>query len=354
MNSAFASTDPIGPDTSPSIVELVLDAAPEAMLLVDASGRIMLVNRRADELFGAERASGETLAGSSVDDLLPETLRAAHARQRDHYARRPRTREMGSGLELLGRRIDGSEVPVEVSLAPVRYGDEPFVLATVRSIAAHTDGLAHGPGDGRVALLAERERIGRDLHDSVIQRLYGVGLSMQASLEGSDARRRDVIEDAIAEIDDTIAEIRTVIHGLRRDADRADRLDDRLRGVITSQAAALGIPIRLHVVGRWDTEPPPEIADAILAVVRECIANAHRHGRAGHIDVDLENAVDDRLRVTVHDDGRGFDPDLARTGYGLENLRVRAADFGGAFTIASGDSGGTHATWEVPVERGDG
>ena len=338
---------------APDLYRAVVDAAPDGMIVVADDGRIILANQRAQEMFGYDaHSSSESLVGLGVDKLLPASLREAHARHRGRYGRHPKTRAMGSGLELLGRRADGTEVPVEVSLSPAVIEGETYVVAAIRDLTERRAAEASLTAtQDRLALVAERERIGRDLHDSVIQRLYGAGLGMQAALGGDDARLRRVVGSAVDEIDDTIAEIRTVIHDLQRDVTDPERLVDRLAQVVDAQAAALGIDVRLHVVGHLRAEPSRAVGDAAVAVVREGIANAHRHGAAAHIDVDLENDVDDRLRITVHDDGEGFDPQHLsdEAGNGLKNLRARAAEFHGSFTVHSEPGQGTQATWEIPL-----
>lgn len=340
------------PQLPGSLYALLVEDAPDAMIVVASDGRIVLGNRRARDLFGFDDEEG--LVGVPVDDLLPESLRAVHARQRGKYARHPRAREMGSGLELLGRRADGAEVPVEVSLIPITVAGAHYVAAAVRDRTEHRATAASlSATENQLSLVADRERIGRDLHDSVIQRLYGAGLAMQAALEAGDERLRTAVADAVDEIDETIAEIRTVIHDLHRSTVEAEPLAERLEDVVAAQAAALALPVHLRLVGRVDSQPPPPVADAVLAVVRECIANAHRHGGATRIDIDVENNVDEQLRVTVHDNGCGFDPEVPSDGYGLANLHARAADLGGSFSIRSRPGAGTSVTWQIPIRRTD-
>ena len=111
--------------------EALLESAPDAILLVDDRGRIVLANRRAVELFGF---AADELLGMPVDDLVPQRFRERHAAHRDGYVRAPRTREMGAGLELYGRRRDDTEFPVEISLSPMRIGDETLVTTIVRDV----------------------------------------------------------------------------------------------------------------------------------------------------------------------------------------------------------------------------
>ncbi len=110
----------------------LLESAPDGVVLLDAQGQIKLVNRRAEELFGYE--PGE-LVDREVELLVPGRLRAGHVALRADYVAEPRTREMGAGLELYGRRKDGSELPVEISLSPVRASGDELVIAIVRDVS---------------------------------------------------------------------------------------------------------------------------------------------------------------------------------------------------------------------------
>src|SRR5262249_4802855 len=152
--------------------------APDAMVITDESGRILLVNRQTEDLFEYERSE---LLGRAVEELVPERFRRAHDAHRARYRTEPRTRPMGTGDDLFGRRRDGTEFPVEISLSPLRTPTGVLVVASVRDITARIEAgerLRQASEDLRV--LEDRERIARDLHDTVIQRLFAAGMALQA------------------------------------------------------------------------------------------------------------------------------------------------------------------------------
>jgi len=121
----------------------LLDAAPDGVVLVDEGGRILLVNRRTEELFGYDRGD---LLGRSVDELLPERLRQIHRADRTRYRVEPHTRSMGAGMALLGRRADGGEFPVEISLSPITTDSGLRIVAAIRDVTARTELEAEARG----------------------------------------------------------------------------------------------------------------------------------------------------------------------------------------------------------------
>lgn len=225
-----AAPEPRAPEQLPELTEVaisativagLLDALPDGVLMIDETGQMLLVNTRIEELFGYTR--GELL-GQPVEMLLPEADRAAHVAHRSSYLAAPQIRPMAAGMSLRGRRRNGGEFPVEISLSPVT-ANGPWVVATVRD----DDSRQHLEEHRRnAAVSAELTRISEGLADTVIRGLFGTGLQLQGGLSRPAPFHRAVIEQAIEHIDQTIRDVRETIFDLRagRPADEAEQPND--------------------------------------------------------------------------------------------------------------------------------
>lgn len=457
---------------SDALIWGLVDAAPDGIVMTGEHGRILLVNHRAEELFGYDRSE---LLGKPVEMLVPERFQQVHRAHRTRYRAEPRTRPMGLGTVLYGRRRDGSEFPVEISLSPLRDGPQLHVVASVRDvterIAAEAamrqihdvldaardailisdpetlrftyvnqgavdqvgysrDELAtmtilhlapeltesqlreilaplergeersttfvtthrrrdgtdlpvevllqvlsddHGHPQAVVAivrdvtqrleseerlrqanedlrLLQERDRIARDLHDNVIQRLFAAGMAMQglsSVVRGRDPVAASRIDDIVDEIDATIREIRGTIYGLqhRASAGRAGVRHDILR-VLEAERPALDAEPRLRLDGVLDAIHP-EVSEHLLATLREALSNVARHAQAANVEVTVE--AHDEVVLRVVDDGVGL-PESRPEGNGLRNMAERARLLGGRCRVEAGPHGGTVLEWVVPKE----
>ncbi len=326
------------------IIWSVVEAAPDGIVMADLDGKILLVNQRTEELFGYDR--GELL-GKSVEILLPEALRTAHQTHRAKYAQGPRTRAMGAGIDLLGRRRDGTEFPVEISLSPITSAGGTAVIATVRDI---TDRLAGEEENRRIrhtlAVTEDRERIARDLHDTVIQRLFAAGMALQgtaARVDDGEARER--IERTVDELDATIKEIRTAIFALQAPPDGGPGLRGEMIRLANELRPTLGFSPRLQFDGAIEAIDP-RIAEHLLPVLREALTNIARHASASEARIVIE--VDEEVRLSVLDDGVGI-PDAVVGGNGMGNLTARAEQMGGSCWVSRRDTGGTRVDWRVPA-----
>lgn len=199
----------------------------------------------------------------------------------------------------------------------------------------------------RLAVLEDRDRIARDLHDLVIQRLFAVGLTIQS------VARHDLpvgiperLEQVVDELDASIKDVRSSIFRLRERAGPQD-LRSALHDEIASARELLGFLPRLHTTGALGSVPAA-LADDVVAVVRESLSNAARHAGASGVVVEVV-VRGDRLSVVVTDDGAGPPPDGARRRSGLRNMADRAVSRGGASGLVALPGGGSRLTWEVPT-----
>jgi PAS domain S-box-containing protein len=481
--------------------DALLAASPDAVVVVDCRGVVVLTNPAVDLLFGY--APGELL-GQPVEVLLPVGLRAGHVAQRDVYVMHPRTRPIDAGLPLVGRRRDGSEIAVDVSLAPVpspdgtlygafvrdateqrrdqarlnavndisqallagetasslwtmtarharrlgratwscvvvesddpgtfviaagdgvgiepliglgypgrgtfaepvlagatrmvladldhdpratdmaraigvgpaaavavaetnrrfgtllvgrRRGDPAFAPADVAAIEAFAVSAAVALALGearadleRLGIVEEHDRIARDLHDTVIQRLFATGMSL-AAVQGITAEPvAGRIGQAVEELDDTIREIRSTIFDLQQSPRASGGLRGQVRALVSDASTRLGFTPRLAFDGPVDTMVPAAVTSHLLPVVREALSNVVRHAKAGTVDVVL-SLVDGDLVLTIGDDGIGpaVEPEA---GNGLRNMAARAQQLDGRFTLGRRDPRGTIVEWRVPI-----
>jgi signal transduction histidine kinase len=201
------------------------------------------------------------------------------------------------------------------------------------------------------ALVEDRERIARDLHDTVIQRLFATGLSLQGTtrLVRSDAEAAVTrIEKAVDDLDLTVKHIRSSI--FRLEASRVSTgggVRDRVLALGRQAAGALGFEPRFFFDGAVDSSIGDDLAPELLAMLREALSNVARHARATRVEVEL--VVADDIVVHVVDDGIGPPgPDVLR-GHGLNNMQARAERHGGTFGLRAAATGGTTLEWRVPL-----
>ncbi|MBN3508682.1 GAF domain-containing sensor histidine kinase [Mycolicibacterium septicum] len=195
-----------------------------------------------------------------------------------------------------------------------------------------------------LALLSDRDRIARDLHDHVIQRLFAVGLALQGTVpRARSAEVQQRISDSVDDLHEVIQEIRTAIFDLHGSQTGASRLRQRLDAAV-AQFANSEIRTTVQYKGPLSAIGA-ELADHAEAVVREAVSNVVRHAHASTLLLTI--AVDDYLSIEVVDNGRGIDGEI--TASGLANLRKRAEDSGGEFTVENSAGGGTLLRWSAPL-----
>lgn len=261
-------------------------------------------------------------------------------------------------LPLVGaQRVRGALVVGRLRSRPRFTAADMEMATTFANHAAIALELADARADReRIVLLEDRDRIARDLHDHVIQRLFGAGLTVESVASGlrGDARA-DRLAQVVDDIDETIRQIRTSIFRLRGPlGPETGAVRSRLLAVAADVAQQLGFDPRVRFAGPVDAVVPDPVLDDVLAVVREALTNVTRHARATRVDVDVTASLSE-LSVELTDDGVGMGDTGRRSG--LANLRQRAEQHGGALVITSpvrrpglpDQQGGTRLRWTIPL-----
>ncbi|HYB35829.1 MAG TPA: GAF domain-containing sensor histidine kinase [Mycobacterium sp.] len=349
----LSGTDPV------TVFRLI---AEEALKLTDAQASLVAVPANDDTL---PSDVGELLVAETAGELpafpraltIPVEATTIGQVFRDRTPRRFDNLDLGIGVQDMGPGpvlvlpLRTTEKVAGVLVALRRGGATPFSHEQEEMMAAFADQAALAwqlATSQRLAreldIMADRDRIARDLHDHVIQRLFAVGLALQGTIPR--ARSPEVQQRLSEYVDDlqgVIQEIRTAIFDLHGPASGMTRLRQRLDEAIT-QFSDGTLNITTQFVG------PLSVVDATLAdhaeaVVREAVSNAVRHANATALTVTVK--VEDELSVEVVDNGRGISERTKRSG--LANMRHRAQQVGGTFTVDRPPTGGTLVRWSAPL-----
>lgn len=330
------------PVLSDAIFKALVESLPDSVVIAGKDGTILLVNAQTEALFGYERAE---LVDQPVETLVPEELREAHRGHRTQYARYPGTRPMGIGLELLGRRKDGSRFPIEIGLSPLIRGEQMFVTAVIRDITERARLR------GELEMQRDRQRIAMDLHDGTIQSVYAIGLGLELALadivsDPVEAGRR--VDASIDQLNGVIHDIRAYIFDLRPVQFDGDLLQD-LTATIEEFRASSALNVAADLTPSVPTLNEDR-AVALLHITREALSNARKHAQAHTVTVSLSHA-EGYVAVEVLDDGVGFNAEdqQASVHRGLRNMRLRTQRLGGMFDVESTPGAGTTVRVHMPT-----
>ncbi|WP_344319461.1 sensor histidine kinase [Actinocatenispora thailandica] len=249
-------------------------------------------------------------------------------------------------LSASGRILGALAVALSDDERPLSMPDLPLL----ETFAGHTAlALARARDQQereQYAILGDRERIARDLHDLVIQRVFAAGTQLatidQLGVKPDVHQRINAVMD---DLDTTIQDIRGAIFQLRTTV--PDDLRAQIRAVVAQADAVLGYHVRLHLRGPLDTVVTGELRTTLVAVVREALSNVARHAHAHACTVDV-GADPSELRLQVTDDGVGIDAGIAPVTGGLATMGSRAHQHGGSFGWSSASPSGTRLDWSVP------
>jgi signal transduction histidine kinase len=255
---------------------------------------------------------------------------------------------LGVPLRVRGEVFGNLYLTEKIGAPEFSSTDEALVVALASAVASAIDNARLYARVAELVVSEDRERIARDLHDTVIQRLFATGLSLQSVVAlAPDRELRARLEEAVADLDDTIRQVRMAIFALEPPPTLRSSLRARVLALCADSARALGFEPAVHFSGPIDTVVGGDVASELLATLREALANVARH--AGATSAEVELSVDDHLHLTVTDDGVGIGPGRHRTGNGLPNMATRAELLGGSFSLSARPEGGTELTWRVPL-----
>lgn len=327
----------------------VLESAPDAMVLVDAGGRIVLVNSRTEILFGYRR---DELLGRPVEVLMPERFHDIHVEHAGGYMSAAHSRSMGENLSLFGCHQDGREFPVEISLSPLHTTDGMYVISTIRDITGRRQveaKLRELVAYRDVVREEERKRIAGDIHDELGSLLTALKmdiclLRMQLGDNAAVGKRLAQMRELVER---TIRMVRKVATRLRPTALNL--------GLVPALEWLLG-DFRQHndIACALDADVVDVKLDdaqttALFRIVQESLTNVARHARASRVDVAL-GRHGKGLELTVMDDGRGFESAKVENGsFGLLGIRERALALGGRAAVLSEAGKGTRVSIWIPL-----
>lgn len=330
--------------------QAIFDASPDGLLIVGRDGTIRAANPRVEELFGW---TSEELVGQSVDVLVPETVGPEHQEHRARFVADPHNRPMGVGLDLRGRRKDGTTFPVEISLSPwtPKNGDMS-IICTVRDVSDYRRLQNFSEGALR-ATEEERQRIARELHDDTAQRLATLILRIRRlALEPNPEERTELLEDIRDEVVDATEGVKRMARGLRPPEIEELGLELAITAHVRSLREGAHFDVETEL-GAVDQHLGDTAKLAIYRVIQEALSNARRHGKTNTALVRLY-LDGNKVVAEVVDRGEGFLPSRAMErggGLGLVGMRERATMVGGMLTIDSVPGEGTSVRVTVPTTQ---
>jgi PAS domain S-box-containing protein len=325
----------------------IIETAMDAILTVNEDQLLVMINPAAERLFGFE---GKDVVGKPLNELMPARFRKKHT---DHIRTFGQTnttnRNMGNMGTLWGRRANGEEFPIEASISQVNVSGEKLYTAIIRDITERKLGESQLQ---ELATLEERNRIARELHDSVTQSLYSINLQSDATILALSSGRVEDAEKRLQMLKDiaqeSMSEMRLLIYEMHPSILEEAGLAAALRQRLETVESRSGIEVDLQVEG--DRRLPIAVEEELFHISLEGLNNVLKHAKAKQVLVGL-SFEHDRCRLMIQDDGVGFA--LASSdrfgGYGLVNIKDRLEKIGGELSIITEPGKGTILDIEVAI-----
>ncbi|MBI5878745.1 MAG: GAF domain-containing protein [Chloroflexi bacterium] len=335
-----------------SYLQTIIESSGQAIIVIDLQGKIVLWSRGAETIYGWSKEE----AIGSVMPMVPEDGRAEAGR---NLARILQTGETLHNSEVERLRNDGALIPVMVTASPIRGADGRIVGMVGISTdmrdkkRLETELLRERQA---LAVMEERERIGMDLHDGVIQSLYAVGLNLENCADMIQEAPGDVeyrLGEAVKSLNGVIRNMRNYIFGLRPRSQDSHGFDHALGELVKEFRINTLIEAELTVQGEAHTRLARDQSDHLFHIAQESLANVAKHAGATAATVAL-STDNGRLILSICDNGKGFDSKQARTqhGQGLRNMSERAKALRGTLRVNGDTAQGTQVVVEMPAPVG--
>jgi two-component system CheB/CheR fusion protein len=335
-------------------IRALLNSTSQAILAVDGEGKISFHNLGAEHMFGY---SSSELMNMLVEELIPERHRAAHVTHRAKYLAAPKVRAMGTGLELMGRRKDGTEFPIDVGLSSVDNSHGPMAVAFVEDITSLQKATTELRAlTARLISVQESNNrvLARELHDDFTQKLAALSMDV-TTLANQQPTSADALRKSLSHMAEQLGKTAADIHQFSRQIHPSVLEDLGLPAALKAECAAFS---EQHTTGCEfiaESVPaliPEDIALCLYRIAQEALRNVGKHSEAERVEVRL-TGHDDEVELAVVDFGNGFDLDKVKTekGLGLVSMEERARMVNGEFSITSQEGQGTSVVVRVPLSR---
>lgn len=357
----------------------IFDLAGDAIIIIDQQQRILRFNRSAEEIFGWQAAE---VLNQPLSMLMPARFEKLHPTLVNHFGSGGKpSRRMGERSTVTGQRKDGQEFPCEVSISRLEQDGQITYTAILRDITERVQArqlleqrveertrqieaqrqraekLAQENAElarqaDALAVERERNRLGRELHDSVAQMIYSLTLLAEAGRRqaaASDLAQAQATLARLAEVShQSLKEMRLLVFELRPPVLEQEGLLGALQQRVDAVEGRAGVVARLRVEGSLDL--PPEVQDGLYRIALEALNNSLKHSGATQVELHL-HAQKGSVELEISDNGRGFDPPAGEHsgGMGLRSMQERAVQLGGSCLVTSVPGSGTQVRVRLPA-----